>query len=60
MDILIRLTTDNNLIFRKGAVGHCKVILRTNFRWWCPKIGMELCVENYLKLKTWTFLRDIV
>ena len=22
----------------KGAVGDCKVILRTKFRWGCPKI----------------------
>ena len=22
----------------KGAVGDCKVILRTKFRWWRPKI----------------------
>ena len=38
LNILIRLTTDNNLIFRKGAVGDCTVILCTKFGWWCPKI----------------------
>ena len=39
-------------------------MLRTKFRLWCPKIiffngaGMELYVENYLKPKTWTYLRE--
>lgn len=62
MNILIRLESDNNIIFRKGAVGNCKVIL-TKFRLWCLKIifngaGMKLYAENYLKPKTWTYLKE--
>ena len=60
--VLIKLAEDNNIIFRKGAVGACKVIL-TKFRLWCPKIifnglGMTKYSEDYLKPRQWTYLRE--
>ena len=49
MNILIRLTTDNNLTFRKGAVGDCKVILRTIFDGGVLKLFVfKVLVWNYM------------
>ena len=53
-----------NIIFRKGAdpAQDSKVILN-KLRLWCPKIifngkGMKTYLEDYLKPKKWTYLRE--
>ena len=60
--IILKLENDNNVIFRKQAAPDSKVII-TKLRLWCPKIifngkGMKEYLENYLKTKKWTYLRE--
>ena len=62
MSILIRLANDNDIIFRNAGAPDSKVLI-TKFRLWCPKLifngaGMKQYVENYLKPKTWKYLRE--
>lgn len=62
MSILIRLANDNDFIFRLAAAPNSKVLI-TKFRLWCPKIifdgaGMKQYIENYLKPKTSTYMRE--
>ena len=61
-NIILRLQNDNNLIFRNAGAPDSKVIL-TKLRLWVPKIifngrGIKEYVENYLKPKKWTYLRE--
>ena len=60
--IILKLENDNNVIFRKDADPDSKVIA-TKLRLWRPKIifngkGMKEYLENYLKPKKWTYLRE--
>ena len=62
MSTLIRLANDNDIIFRNAGAPDSKVLI-TKFRLWCPKLilngaGMKQYVENYLKPKTWKYLRE--
>ena len=62
MSSLIRLANDNDIIFRNAGAPDSKVLI-TKFRLWCPKLilngaGMKQYVENYLKPKTWKYLRE--
>ena len=62
MSILILLASDNDIIFRLSAVPDSKVLI-IRFRFWCPKLifnglGMKNYYENYLKPKTWTYLKE--
>ena len=62
MSILIRLANDNDIIFPDAGAPDSKVLI-TEFRLWCPKLifngaGMKQYLENYLKPKTWKYLRE--
>ena len=62
INILLRLGKDENIVFRTAAAPNSKVII-TKFRLWCPKIifngkGTKLYIENYLKPKKWTYLKE--
>ena len=62
MKITLQLEKDNNIIYRLATAGESIVII-IKFRLWVPKIvfngaGMKLYAENYLKPKTWSYLRE--
>lgn len=62
MSILFRLANDNDIIFRNNGALNSKVLI-AKFRLWCPKLifngaGMKQYRENYLKPKTWKYLRE--
>ena len=60
--IMLTLENDNNIIFKNAGAPDSKVIL-TKLRLWVPIIifngkGLEAYLENYLKPKKWTYLKE--
>ena len=59
---MIGLANDHDIIFRNAGAPDSKVLI-AKFRSWCPKLifngaGMKQYLENYLKPKTWKYLRE--
>ena len=62
INLLLKLEDDNNIIFRHANAPNSKVII-TKLRLWVPKIifnevGLKAYLEDYLKPKTWTYLKE--